>query len=350
MPKWYDMFVEKKNGKNIGVIKIYDEIGGWGITSAMFDRELEYLGAIDELKVYINSPGGDIAEGLTIYNIIKRQPVNKTTIVDGVASSMASVVFMAGDARLMADGTFLMIHNPAIAGFYADAERLRKYAVVLDMMKQSIIGAYLQNVKIKKEDVDKLMDFETWINSERAVLEGWATGVEGTFQNKIQFKPLNFCNIPDSAKKFFSYNKSPDSVPGTNNSNRKEIHMDLEQLKKEHPDLYNQVFNLGRAAGVSSERARLQGIESLDSLGHTNIVAENKFKDDMTAEKLAVIINAAESQSRAAAASAHQAAGQNLAAAAGQIQAPGVTLDSAEQVEKERKEYSKLLHDKIAKK
>jgi len=348
MPKpnsWYEMFVNKDNGKNVGVIKIYDEIGGWGVTASMFSAELDYLGAVDEIKVYINSPGGSISEGLAIHNIIRRFEGKKTTIVDGIASSMASVIFMAGEDRIMASGTFLMIHNPLVA-IVADSEGLRKYANVLDKMKQSIVGAYLRNVKKTKEDIEKMMDAETWIDQTQATLEGWATGMDGTFSNNMKFEPKNLLNIPENAKKFF-INKLPDSVPVTINSNKKEVHMDLEQLKKEHPALYNQVFNLGRTDGVSAERARIQGIEALNSLGHDKIIAENKFKDDMTAEKMAMIINTAEGQARAAAAAAHQAAGNDLANKAGQIQVPGTTLDDQDAVAKERKELSDQIKAKM---
>ncbi|MBB8286990.1 Clp protease ClpP, partial [Escherichia coli] len=82
-------------------IYIYDEIGFWGVTAKQFVSELNALGDITHINLHINSPGGDVFEGIAIFNALKNQGATITVYVDGVAASMASVIAMAGDTVIM---------------------------------------------------------------------------------------------------------------------------------------------------------------------------------------------------------------------------------------------------------
>ena len=164
-------------------INIYGDICSWaweelGETSAVtLSKQLEAIGDVDQIDVYINSYGGEVAEGLAIYNALKRHKAKVTTYCDGFACSIASVVFMAGDERVMNDASLLMIHN---AWTYAagNAEELRKQADDLDTITQASVNAYKAVSTLSEEEIKKLMDAETWILPEEAVQYGFATSIE----------------------------------------------------------------------------------------------------------------------------------------------------------------------------
>lgn len=131
---------------------------------------------VDVINVHINSYGGSVSEGLAIYNTLKNHKAKIRTYCDGFACSAASVVFMAGDERLMNDASLLMIHN---AWMYTagNAAQLRKDADDLEKITQGSIEAYTGRVSISEEEVKRLMDAETWILPGEAVEWGFATGI-----------------------------------------------------------------------------------------------------------------------------------------------------------------------------
>ena len=110
--KYYSMF----QMGNTATINIYGDITSipWTedeVSAGNLSRQLEELKDCSEINVYINSYGGEVAEGLAIYNALKRHNAKIKTYCDGFAASIASVIFMAGDERVMNDSSLLMIHN-----------------------------------------------------------------------------------------------------------------------------------------------------------------------------------------------------------------------------------------------
>ncbi|MCR1183786.1 head maturation protease, ClpP-related, partial [Escherichia coli] len=87
-------------------IYIYDEIGFWGVTAKQFISDLNALGDITHINLHINSPGGDVFEGIAIFNALKTHGASITVYVDGVAASMASVIAMVGNPVIMPENTF----------------------------------------------------------------------------------------------------------------------------------------------------------------------------------------------------------------------------------------------------
>ena len=124
-------------------IEIYDEIGYWGITAKEFANQLNGLGnEINEIKVLINSPGGSVDDGITIYSLLKAHSAQVSVEIQGMAASIASVIAMAGDSVSMNHLGLFMIHNPATIA-RGDADEMRKAADVLDKVKNNIInGSY----------------------------------------------------------------------------------------------------------------------------------------------------------------------------------------------------------------
>lgn len=145
-------------------------------SSYSLSRQLAELD-VDSITVGINSYGGDISEGLAIYNALKRHRAKVTTRCDGFACSIASVVFMAGDERVMADPSMLMIHNGWTCAV-GNARELRKAADDIEKMTEASVQIYLQSVDVEEEELRRLMDDETWIAADEAVEMGFATAIE----------------------------------------------------------------------------------------------------------------------------------------------------------------------------
>lgn len=178
MKKYYSM--EKAN--NAATINIYGDITSWpwlesDVSATNLSQELDALGDVSQIDVYINSYGGEVAEGLAIYNALKRHKAKVRTICDGFACSIASVIFMAGDERVMNEASLLMIHN-AWTWASGNAEQLRKQADDLEKITQASVNAYKAHSSLSEEEIKALMDAETWMLPEEAVEYGFATAVE----------------------------------------------------------------------------------------------------------------------------------------------------------------------------
>lgn len=139
-------------------------------------RQLKELD-VDEINVHINSYGGDVAEGLAIYNVLREHKAQIVTICDGFACSAASVVFMAGDRRVMQPASLLMIHNAWTIAM-GNAEELRKTADDIEIITQASVEAYKAVATISEKKIKELMDAETWILPKDAVEYGFATEID----------------------------------------------------------------------------------------------------------------------------------------------------------------------------
>lgn len=172
------MYQDTENKK--AEIYIYGDITSWpwiesDVSSYTLSKELQELDAdIEEISVYINSYGGEVAESLAIYNALKRHKAKITTVVDGFACSGASVIFAAGDERIMNDTSLIMIHN-AWNRAAGDANDLRKKADDLDKITQASINAYMAIVNIGEDELKEMMDSDTWISGGEALEMDFAT-------------------------------------------------------------------------------------------------------------------------------------------------------------------------------
>ena len=145
------------------------------VTSYDLVKEIEGLD-VDVIHCYINSYGGEVAEGLAIYNALKRHKAKVKTYCDGFACSAASVVFMAGDERIMSASSMLMIHN-AWMWAAGDANELRKQADDLEKINEASNNVYLEHINISKEQLQEMLDKETWLTAQEALDMGFCTTV-----------------------------------------------------------------------------------------------------------------------------------------------------------------------------
>lgn len=159
------------------------------VSAVNLSKQLEEMGDVKQINVYINSYGGEVAEGLAIYNALKRHKAKVTTYCDGFACSIASVVFMAGDERVMNEASMLMIHN-AWTWASGNAEQLRKQADDLEKITQASVEAYKAHSSLSEEEIKALMDAETWILPEEALSYGFATKIEKTEKEKANQNAL----------------------------------------------------------------------------------------------------------------------------------------------------------------
>ncbi len=171
-----------EKAEQTATINIYGDITSWAweelgeVSAVNLSKQLDALGDVDKIDVYINSYGGEVAEGLAIYNALKRHKAKVTTYCDGFACSIASVIFMAGDERVMNESSLLMIHN---AWTYAvgNADELRKQAEDLEKITQASVEAYKSHSVLSEEEIKALMDNETWILPTEALEYGFATKI-----------------------------------------------------------------------------------------------------------------------------------------------------------------------------
>lgn len=163
----------KKSAKK-GELYLYNEIDSYYGTSAQIVAEaLKEIGSVDELDVFLNSPGGSVFEGIAIYNQLKRFKAKKTFYVDALAASIASVILMAGDVIVIAENAQVMIHDPWGVSF-GTAEDMRKYADLLDQSKETIVSTYTSRTKQSRANIVSWMSAETWMTAKEAVKNGFA--------------------------------------------------------------------------------------------------------------------------------------------------------------------------------
>lgn len=227
MAKWWNI---QNQGNKTAEIRLYGVIcdNKWAeedVTPTDFQRELDALGDIELLNVYINSPGGSVFAGFTIHNILKRHPAAVAAYVDGVAASIASVILQAADERIMASNSMLMIHNPQalVMGYSGD---LRKVADDLDKITDPIVVSYAERTKVKAEKIRELMAAETWMTADEAVKMGFADKIDSNKRaqakvdnklvtiNGVTFDPGNFRNF-DSSKLIITNQAEPAAAPVT---------------------------------------------------------------------------------------------------------------------------------------
>lgn len=214
MKKFYQLTQDDK----VATITIYGDITSYpwfegDVSSANLSNQLDAMKDVDEINVYINSYGGEVKEGIAIYNALRRHKAKVRTICDGFACSIASVIFMAGDERVMNEASALMIHN-AWTFAEGNAAQLRKQAEDLEKITQLSIEAYKANSSLEEKEIVELMDNESWILPEEAIEYGFATVIEKTKQkNASQNARRSLLNIIKMAQQAEDEDEDEETPP-----------------------------------------------------------------------------------------------------------------------------------------
>lgn len=133
-----------------------------------------------QINLYINSYGGEVKEGLGIFNQLKRHVANKTAYIDGFACSIASVIAMACDKVVMGPNSLMMIHH-ASCGAWGNSEELRKAANDLDVIDKASCSSYLLKAgdKLDEATLNTLLDNQTWLNADDCFKYGLCDEITG---------------------------------------------------------------------------------------------------------------------------------------------------------------------------
>lgn len=195
------------NGTELELM-LYGDIGDdwFGIGPSAVAEQLRVAGDISEITVRINSRGGDVFDGATIYNLLASQGVPVNVIVDGLAASAASYIAMVGDTVTMGEGAMLMIHNPYCFAL-GNSNELRRTADMLDKVRDSMLSGYMKRYSGTEDDLKAALDAETWMTADDAKNAGLCDVIAGADDKDDATKDLAaafdlsiFRNVPKNLK------------------------------------------------------------------------------------------------------------------------------------------------------
>ena len=282
-----------------------------------FLKDLDSLKSRDHITVHINSVGGSLYAGIAIYNRLKSLPANIVTVNDGLAASAGSIIFQAGDTRRVNAGSNIMIHQAMglLWGYYQTND-LKQVIKQLDAGNKAAVNIYAEASGREPEAMKTMLDRETWLTGQEAVDAGLADEVIDNGEqvsmsltadrsrmmvNGVSLSTRGMSNIPASIPVMPAAMSVSPAAPApvedkkAKNERSKE-HMEIknmEELRNAFPDLLAQAEATareeGRAAGVSEERARIQGIEAIqNAVADQAMIAAAKYGEKpLTAEQLA---------------------------------------------------------------
>lgn len=262
-------------------------------------REQFKTAAGEDVILEINSPGGDLLDGIDIYNQIKQYEGKVTAHIFGMAASAASYLAVAADSIRAEDNSVFMIHNAWLIAI-GDYKEMQKVGELLDSFSGVIARGYAAKTGKPLAEIRELMDAETYFFGDEIRKAGFADSIEKAgdgAENKAQAFAIAGQSFKAMKEKLESQKKSADfekisalvtltdqvtpripeisqakaevkpSQPAKNATliqeepERQEVNaMTLEQLKKEHPDVFAEVVAIGEAKGAEQEKARIKDL------------------------------------------------------------------------------------------
>ena len=194
--KWYA--INKENTINIKEEKKYrdvfilDEIGGYGVWAKTFVKDLMNIEA-DVINLHIDSAGGSITDGVAIYNALRAHSAEVHTYVDGIAASIASVVFLAGDKRYIPENAGVFTHLPMLAEMdMPNRKDLQEAQEHLAKFENVLSGIYMKHTGADEETVKMWMENDTWFFGQEAVEAGFATDVVDKVAVAAHYDPTKY--------------------------------------------------------------------------------------------------------------------------------------------------------------
>jgi len=196
-------------------VHIYDVIGnywGEGISADQFRQDIESLGDVESLTVRINSPGGAVFDGLTMYNALRRLEIPVTAAVDGVAASAAAIVAMGADTVTMSETARMMIHE-AMGMSDGRAEDHRAMAERLDSINDSQVGIFMDKAGATAVGIRDMLAAETWFTGPEALSAGFADEVTEALQIAACIPEGQYQNAPPELVLMGSSKTTPEPSP-----------------------------------------------------------------------------------------------------------------------------------------
>lgn len=237
MPNKYWEFVNKSDDE--ADLYLYIEIASWGggyaaHSAQSFKYELDALGDIKTLNIYINSPGGDVFEGTAIYNMLARKAKNckLNVYIDGLAASIASVIAMAGTKVIMPSNAMMMVHN-AWCYTWGNSKELMDTATALSKIDTSIKQSYLNKAgdKLDEDTITNLMDKETWLTAQECLDYGLCDEIISQKQVAAKFDSTILKNYKNVPKSFEEVLKSKEVIENKQESKPNDMDIEAEKAK-----------------------------------------------------------------------------------------------------------------------
>lgn len=285
------------------------------VTYRNFINELNGLGDKKIINVVIQSSGGDVFAANAIYTALIMNKAKITGTVIGICASAATIILMACSERKIAKNAILMVHNPSVSlrGSYQE-EDLLKLAAVTNQVKRSIVTAYMERLNKTEEEINQLMNEESWYVGQEAVEAGFCDSVvEMDIQNKvisnnfmingisynfknyiekfvpenIQKKVQDLSNMPQKeTRTFFHISNARKKGNGIMEEEEKEmlIISDVTELKAAYPQLCAQIAT----DAVSVERERLKAIDEISNGIPEDLLKKAKYEEAISAADLAL--------------------------------------------------------------
>jgi ATP-dependent Clp protease protease subunit len=184
---------ETTASNDVTEIDLFDEIGDFGVSDKDFSAQLK--NASGNIVLRINSPGGDVFQGLAIYNALLAHKGSVRVEVTGVAASAASIIAMAGDEIAIAENAFIMIHN-AWSLTIGNQEDHDKSADLLGQIDQSLANTYAKKTGLTVKAVSQMMADETWLSAADAKANGFATEILTSERPNVRFDVSIYSKAP----------------------------------------------------------------------------------------------------------------------------------------------------------
>lgn len=200
---WYK--IQSKASAEMVDVYLFNEIGMWGVTAQDFINDIKEHKE-QPMNLHVNCVGGDVFDGMAIYNVLLKRTQKTTVYVEGIAASMGSVIALAGDEVIMSENSLLMIHN-AWGGTMGEADDMRKYANILDKLSDESADIYVKKTGLSLEEVKDMMDEETWLNAEEALEYGFVDSISDAIKVAAKVDVSKFKNISsDKVKQTLNIN------------------------------------------------------------------------------------------------------------------------------------------------
>ena len=188
--KWYN--IQNKAGETADIY-IFDEIGTYGVTAQDFISEIKGLKDMP-INLRINSLGGDVFDGMAMYNVIKRRESKTTVYIEGIAASIATIIALGADEVIMAENSLFMIHN-AWGGTSGEAKDMRKTAETLDKITSELTDIYVKKTGLSYDALAEMMDEESWLNAQEAFDLGFIDTISDSIKVAAKYDVSKFKNI-----------------------------------------------------------------------------------------------------------------------------------------------------------
>jgi ATP-dependent Clp protease protease subunit len=300
--------IASESTNSTAIMRVYENIGedfwtGEGITAKKFANELDGLGSIKRLNIHINCLGGDCHTAQAIHSIISDYSCGKkTSYIDGVCASAATLIASAADQVIARHNTNYMVHYPwAIC--VGNAEAMSKAAEDLEKLTIPIVSVYKNQVKgkIDEEKIRELMANETWLTADEALEYGFVDKVRGKIKaiakasstqifcsgqlmNFAKYKYSNFPNYPfEEIEQPKKENRMAHNVSDSGHQNVSTLidplQINLEYLSTNHANLV--------ASIIDGERKRINDLDAMDGPGLEDLITAAKV-DGRTPNQIAM--------------------------------------------------------------